>query len=291
MKTKDAHHTSENKLFPGVIFLLVLVAIAWFSDSNQRSEEICRVDGTGIIPITRVELVDDKGEEALFCSLCCARTWLDSHEQLREQLSDGSAILTVVDEISGKEIDASLAYWVQSKEYSRKENNCRVHVFGDKQAASKYLGRHDGKELPGYLADMGQHLSRAADFSLKDIHGTVHSLSDYRGKIVFLRFWSLKNPFVETDLSNQQKIQERFQEQEFTVVAVNVEDSKEQVTAVMKKLAISFPVLLDDGKVADTYQIAGFPTGYLLDKSGFVDSSSVGELTADILEPFLYSLR
>ena len=292
MQEKNIQTPSGNKLLPTILFFLLLVLIAWFSGQSNQSDENCRVDGTGIVPITRVVLVDEKGEEFLFCSLCCANTWLEGHGELIPQLDSGKASLTVVDEISGQEIDASLAYWVQSKEYSRQENRCQSHVFSDKQAASKYLRQHQGRELPGYLAGLGQQLSWAEDFSLEDINGKQHSLSEYRGKIVFLRFWSLKNPFVETDLQNLQEAHERFQEQGFTVVAVNVEDTREDVVQLLKKTALTFPVLLDpDGKIADRYQITGFPTGFLLDKSGIVDSSTIGELTADVLEPFLYSLR
>jgi len=71
-----------------------------------------------------------------------------------------------------------------------------------------------------------------------------------------------------------------------------VEDPKEEVATIMQELEISFPVLLDtDGKIADQYQVTGFPTGYLLDKSGIVDSSSIGEVSADVLTPFLHALQ
>ncbi len=275
-----------------ILFFLLLVLIAWFSGQKNQSGESCRVDGTSIVPITRVVLIDEKGEEFLFCSLCCAKTWLTGHGELIPQLDSGIASLTVVDEISGQEIDASLAYWIQSKEYSRKENRCQSHVFSDKQAASKYLHQHQGRELPGYLAGLGQQLSWAEDFSLEDITGKQHNLAEYRGRIVFLRFWSLKNPFVETDLRNLQEAHERFKKQGFMVVAVNVEDKREDVVTFVAKLGLSFPVLLDpDGKIADQYEITGFPTGFLLDRSGIVGSSTIGEITADVLEPFVYSLR
>jgi peroxiredoxin len=292
MQEKEIQTPSRNKLLPTALFFLVLVVIAWLSGQSNQSGENCKVDGTGIIPITRVVLIDATGEETLFCSLCCAKVWLDSHVGLVQQLIDGKSSLTVVDEISGKEIDASLAYWVQSKEYSRQENRCQSHVFSDKQAASKYLRQHQGQELPGYLAGLGQQLSWAEDFTLEGLDGKHHNLSDYQGKIVFLRFWSLKNPFVATDLKDLQEAHDRFQKLGFTVVAVNVEDKREEVVQLVEKLTLSFPVLLDpNGKIADLYQITGFPTGFLLDKSGIVDSSTIGELTADVLEPFLHSLR
>lgn len=292
MEKETTPQNPWKKLLPTCLFFLALILIAWFSGKANQSGEICRLDGTGIVPISRVTLVDSNGEESLFCSLCCAKTWLESHEEIISQLKDGKASLTVVDEISGQEIDVSLAYWVESPEYSRRENRCQAHVFNDKQAAAKYLRRHQGKELPGYLAGLGLRLSWAADFTLEDIHGEKQSLSGYQGKIVFLRFWSLKNPFVRTDLQNLQEAQERFGEHGFTIVAVNVEDNREEVFEFIQSLTLSFPVLLDpDGIIADRYQVTGFPTGFLLDQSGIVESSSIGELTADVLEPFLFSLR
>lgn len=87
--------------------------------------------GTHILPISRVTVSDANGEEILFCSLCCAKNWLDSnsHKKTIPQVSNGQASITVVDEISGQEIDASLAYWVQSNEYSRQENKSNINNY------------------------------------------------------------------------------------------------------------------------------------------------------------------
>lgn len=292
MKLDGMKQSSRNKPFLILLFFLMLMLIAFFSVKSRQSSEKCRLDGTAIVPITRVVLVDRGGEESLFCSLCCAKTWIENHTELSLQLKAGEATLTLVDEISGLEMDGSLAYWVESSQYSMRENKCRVHVFSDKQAASKYLRLHQGRELPGYLAGQGLQLAWATDFVLPDLSGQQYSLSTFRGKIVFLRFWSLKNPFVETDLQNLQEGHDRFAEQDFMVVAVNVEDKREDVIQLAERLQISFPMLLDpNGTVADRYQITGFPTGFLIDQSGIVDSSSVGELSADLLAPFIYSLR
>ncbi|RUM46338.1 MAG: hypothetical protein DSY80_02310 [Desulfocapsa sp.] len=281
----------KTKLFSALFFLLLL-AFAFLSGRSERSDETCLLDGTSLLPISRVAIRTDDGKDNLFCSLCCARTWLEAHAEIAEQIREGNAAITVVDELSGIEIDASLAYFIESNEYSRKENKCRSHVFSDKQSASKYLRKTGGREQAGYLAGIGLKLSRAADFSLSDTQGTQISLSDFRGRAVFLRFFSLRNPFVKQDLTDLQQAQKRFQEQNFTVVAVSVEDNKEEVTALVQELGINFPVLLDPvGKVADLYQITGFPTGFLLDPLGVVDSSSIGEVTADVLAPFLHSLR
>jgi len=274
------------------LFFLLLAGLAWLSGQKEKGDESCIVDGTSLLPISRVSIQSADGDISLFCSLCCAHTWLDAHQEVVNQLQGGSGSITVVDEVSGLEVDATLAYFVESDEYSRKENRCQHHVFSDKQAAATYLRKTGGREQPGYLAGLGPKLSWAADFTLPDIQGKQISLTDFKGKIVFLRFFSMKNPFVKKDLRDLQIAQERFQEQGFTVLAVSVEDSKKDVEKLLQELKISFPVLMDlDGKIADSYQITGFPTGFLLDHSGIVDSSSIGEVTADVLAPFLHSLR
>lgn len=282
---------SKTALLCGLFFLL-LATLAWVSGQRDKGNESCMVDGTSLLPISRVSIQSTDGDISLFCSLCCARTWLDAHQEVATDLKTGKGSITVVDEISGLEIDATLAYYVESNDYSRKENRCRSHVFSDKQAASKYLRKSGGRELQGYLAGLGPKLSWAADFTLPDMEGRQVRLSDFRGKIVFLRFFSMKNPFVKQDFTDLQIAQERFQDKGFTVLAVSVEDTKKDVERLLKELRITFPVLVDfDGKIADSYQITGFPTGFLLDPSGIVDSSTIGEVTADVLAPFLHSLR
>jgi peroxiredoxin len=279
-------------VIPCGLFLLTLAIFSWLSGHSKTETEVCLVDGTSLLPISRVSIQSASGEVSLFCSLCCARTWLDTHKETEADLNAGKGSISLVDEISGIEMDATLAYFVESDEYSREENKCRSHVFSDKQAASAYLRKTEGKEIPGFLAGLGPKLSWAADFTLPDIQGNQTSLSDFHGKIIFLRFFSLKNPFVKKDLSDLQIAQERFKNRNFTVLAVSVEDKTEEVTKLLTEHGITFPVLLDtDGKIADTYQITGFPTGFLLDPSGIVDSSSIGEVTADVLAPFLHSLR
>ncbi|MEN8189112.1 MAG: redoxin domain-containing protein [Thermodesulfobacteriota bacterium] len=273
-------------------FFLILMGIAYLADQRGIEGEFCYLDGTEVLPMGRVVFTDEGGSQFLFCSSCCAADWLNSHPDHLTGLQEGKGSVTVVDEVSGREIDATLGYWVESDQFSRRENRCRVHVFGDKQQASAYLRRHKGKEVAGFIAGLGRRLSWAEDFSLGDLEDRSRKLSEFRGRIVFLRFWSLQNPFVETDLKNLQEAHDRFADQGLSVVAVNVEDNREDVAALAKRLNLTLPVLLDSsGRVADTYQVTGFPTGFLIDQSGIVDSSSIGEISADLLEPFLYSLK
>lgn len=272
-------------------FFVVLALIAGLSSLKQDSGEQCLVDGNTIIPITRVEIEVKGGDKKVFCSVCCAGVWLDHHPDVLKQLHDDTAALTVVDEVSGLPIDGNLAYWIESDQFSRRENKCRVHVFKEKADASRHLRNFHGRERVGYLAGLGKKLPWAADFTAKDPTGKRHHLRDYRGRVVFLRFWSSANPFAEKDLTNLQQAYDRYGDRGFVVVAVNVEQDRQTVRKFVGKLHITYPVLLDpDGKIADQYGITGYPTGFLLDRAGIVQSSSVGEISADLMRPLLYPL-
>jgi len=274
-----------------IVFLFVIGLVAIAATLWQQPRQQCIVDGTDIVPITRVEISEQDGTSKLFCSVCCARVWLDAHSDVAGELAAGQAGLTVVDEVSGLPVDGSLAYWIRSSQFSRRENKCQLHVFKEKRDASRHLRNHQGQEMVGYLAGLGKKLPWAANFSAMDLAGVEHQLHEYRGKVVFLRFWSSANPFTRTDLSNLQQAYDRFKERGFTVVAVNVEQDAETVRIFLAKLDITFPVLLDPkGRIADRYRVTGYPTGFLIDRSGIVQSSSVGEVSADLMEPLLYPL-
>ncbi len=277
------------------LFLSAIALLAVLSEVLQRSDEFCAVDGNTIEPVTRVEITVEAGandtEKLQFCSLCCARQWLDTNEAILEKIASGQATITVVDEISGELLDGSLAFWVESETFSRRENKCRLHAFKNEQDAASHIRRHNGREVVGYLAGIGGQLDWAKPFTARDIHGKIIKLSDFLGKVVFLRFWNSTNPFTASDLNDLQKAQVRFQEQGFSILALNVEEDSQAVADFTAELALTFPVLLDpDGKIADSYQVRGYPTGFIIDRNGIIANRVIGELPPEIMEPLLYPL-
>ncbi len=274
-----------------VLFLLFIVIVAVLSSIMQRPSERCIVDSNTIEPITRVVITKSSGEKMQFCSLCCAHQWLKRNDTVVAELVSGQTTLTLVDEISGELLDATLAFWVESDSFSRRENKCRVHVFKNGHDAAAHIRIHGGREVPGYLAGLGERLDWAEPFTADDLQGNEQQLSDFRGKVVFLRFWNTGNPFTAKDLADLQRAQVRFQEQGFTVIALNVEQDLQTVVDFSKDLGLDYPVLLDPkGEIADRYGISGYPTGFIIDRSGIIANRVIGELPAEVMEPLLYPL-
>ncbi len=118
---------------------------------------------------------------------------------------------------------------------------------------------------------------KAIDFTLKDLEGKTHKLSDYKGKIVFLNFWATWCPPCRAEMPSMQKIYETWDSKKFVMLAVAVKQNRDVVKNFIEENAYNFPVLLDsDGKVAGMYRVRGIPTTYLIDKEGNIITRVVG---------------
>lgn len=107
------------------------------------------------------------------------------------------------------------------------------------------------------------------DFTLSTIEGKKLSLSDFRGKIVFLNFWASWCTPCREEMPSMEKLYQEFKNNNFVVLAVNVKDRKRDAASFVKEIKISYPVALDpDGQVGLLYGAWGLPTTYLIGPQG-----------------------
>lgn len=119
--------------------------------------------------------------------------------------------------------------------------------------------------------------SEAFDFTLEDLNGKSHTLSDYKGKIVFLNFWATWCPPCRAEMPSMQKLYQSWDNKKFIMLAVNIRQSRDAVKAFADKNGYAFPILLDlNGKVATRYKVRGIPTTYFIDEKGKVITRVVG---------------
>ena len=63
----------------------------------------------------------------------------------------------------------------------------------------------------------------------------------------------------------------------FELVAISVDDGREEVERFQARLALPFPVALDpDKRVAERYQTYRFPESYLVDRQGRIVERYIG---------------
>ena len=119
----------------------------------------------------------------------------------------------------------------------------------------------------------------APDFTLPDMDGEDHALSDYRGKVVMLNFWATWCPPCRREMPSMQRLYEKYREQGLVVVAVNQFEDPDLVFEFTGRLSLepTFPILFDrESRVSERFKVKGLPTTYLLDKQGRIHYRAIG---------------
>lgn len=138
---------------------------------------------------------------------------------------------------------------------------------------------------------------KLAELVLKSPSGQTVSLSDFRGKVVLLHFWSINCPACRVEEPLLQQIKRTFGNSGFEILAVNLVDPPNAVASHAAAHRTPFPVLCDGGHGFDLQtvtmggkrtafvvnpkkeailEVPGFPTTYIIDAGGNAVGYSVG---------------
>jgi peroxiredoxin len=109
------------------------------------------------------------------------------------------------------------------------------------------------------------------EFTLPDLEGRIHMLSDYRGQIVIVNFWSAECPHSERfDTDITARLAGWGAEAVLLSIASNTNEPDEMLAAAARRRKI--PVLLRDADqtVADRYEAQTTPHAFLIDRKGIL---------------------
>jgi peroxiredoxin len=109
------------------------------------------------------------------------------------------------------------------------------------------------------------------DFSLPDQNHQIHRLSDSRGKIVIVHFWSAECPWSESADQHLLGLSQRYPAQVAVwPIASNVKESDEAISEAIHQRKIDF-VLRDTGcGLADLWQAQTTPHAFVIDPAGIL---------------------
>lgn len=124
----------------------------------------------------------------------------------------------------------------------------------------------------------------APDFELEDLSGQKIRLSDLRGKIIVLNFWSMGCRYCLQEMPDFDEFN-RSKPEDVTVLMVNLDKGPSRVPAYIKNQQFSFTVLKDErAETARTYMLRGIPTTYIIDKDGIIATRVEGPLSKNQLD-------
>ena len=165
--------------------------------------------------------------------------------------------------------------------------------------ASVLYNRLSGEVQVGGVATMPQEMedptgaaeekgSEAPDFTVYDLEGNAHKLSDFRGKPVLLNFWASWCGPCQMEMPDFQKFYESHGDK-VNFVIVNLTDGQqetvESASAFIEEKGYTFPVYYDtDIDAAVKYGVSAVPVSYFIDAEGYFVAWAQGALTADMLQ-------
>lgn len=126
----------------------------------------------------------------------------------------------------------------------------------------------------------------APDFTLVDFDDKVVKLSDFKGKPVFIDFWTKWCPFCTEEMTEIEKIHQEFGDE---VVVIGIHRTNTESASVGKAFArddvkVTYTILQD--KTDEVYKaftpgFAGMPVAAWIDKDGILVKLKIGPKTTE----------
>jgi peroxiredoxin len=111
----------------------------------------------------------------------------------------------------------------------------------------------------------------APEFTLPDLDGRIHMLSDYRGRIVIVNFWSAECPHAKRfDADITACLSQWGTDVTLLCIASNANESDGMLAAVARQHKIPVVLRDADSSVADRYEAQTTPHAFLIDHRGIL---------------------
>jgi cytochrome c biogenesis protein CcmG, thiol:disulfide interchange protein DsbE len=112
---------------------------------------------------------------------------------------------------------------------------------------------------------------RARDFEQKTLSGGTLKLSQLRGKVVLLDFWASWCEPCKRELPLLAKMAPRLKEKGVEIVAVNIDEQKENAESFLRSHGLRLTVVYDqDHKIVGQYQPPKMPSSFVIDPNGVI---------------------
>lgn len=136
----------------------------------------------------------------------------------------------------------------------------------------------------------------AFDFTLTDQYGNTHTLSDYKGKVVFLNFWATWCPPCRSEMPDIEELYQEYGYNEKDIIILGVANpvsdeypnnsdvTKKEIIKFLEDNNYTFPVVFDEtGDLLRDYYISAFPTTFFINKEGNIFGYVPGALSKDMM--------
>ncbi|WP_372999513.1 TlpA family protein disulfide reductase [Marinobacter sp.] len=109
----------------------------------------------------------------------------------------------------------------------------------------------------------------APDFTLESRSGENLRLEDHRGEVVMLNFWASWCGPCRQEMPLMDELYSQYKDLGFTILAVNVDENREEAHRFLDKVPVNYPILYDpESSVSELYEVQAMPTTVMIDRDG-----------------------
>ena len=131
----------------------------------------------------------------------------------------------------------------------------------------------------------------APDFQLQLLGEGEITLSEQKGKVVVVNFWSSTCPPCRTEARDLESVWQGYQDKDVLFVGANIQDTPEPARRFLDEFGITYPNGLDEGgRISIDYGVVGIPVTFVINGEGTVARRWVGEIDIDTLKTWIDEL-
>lgn len=118
------------------------------------------------------------------------------------------------------------------------------------------------------------------DFTLEDLDGNAHQLSDYKGKAVVINFWGTFCPPCVKEMPEFERQFAKWKDEGLEILAINLSEDTLTVNNFVRNFDLNYPILRDvNRKTEREYGLRSYPTTFFVKPDGKIMEIKVGGMT------------
>jgi cytochrome c biogenesis protein CcmG/thiol:disulfide interchange protein DsbE len=128
----------------------------------------------------------------------------------------------------------------------------------------------------------------APDFALTDLSGKPISLSELKGKVIFVNFWATWCPPCRQEIPDFVEFYEENKNKGAVILGVSVDKSADKVRDFVSEYKINYPIVMATNDMVKDYKPGRYiPTTIIIDTNGMIQDKKVGIMDKASLEYYL----